>query len=135
MNSFTIRKLAIDRHPDYISSKRISEYTRLTMFANSPNANSSSSVKRYRRFTPLWNINDSEIKPIKSRSRLDDFPPCSLNHIFLQKSPVLGKSSRLQLPPVTPEQKHFNKKSDQIATHREELIRLKKQGFLILRQK
>lgn len=135
MNAFTLRKLTFDRNTDFISSKRISEHTRLTMFANSPNINSSSSVQRYRRFTPLWNINDSEIKPIKSRSRLDDFPPSSLNHIFPQKSPVFGQSSKLQLPPITPEQKYFNKKSDQIVTHREALIRLKKQGFLILRQK
>lgn len=134
MNTFNVKRLVSNSPENYVSSKRISEYTRLTLFSNSPNSKMHSSARRYRHLTPIWNIKDSDIKPIKSRSRLDDFSRDSLHHIFPNKSPASGRSSKIDPPPITPEKKFFNKKSDQIVSHREAIIRLNKQGFLILRK-
>ena len=134
MNTFNVKRFPTNSPENFISSKRISEYTRLTLFTDKPNSKKHSSVKKYRHLTPIWNIKDSDVKPIKSRSRLDDFNRDSLHHIFPNKSPVFGKSSKISLSPLAPEEKFFNKKTDSMVSYREAIYRLNNQGFLILRK-
>ena len=135
-NSILNTYLTSTRVNEITSNKRISEYTKITLFSGSPVNRTKSNLRISRKIAPaFWNVDDNEVKPIRQRTRVDDFTRDSFRHLFPQKSPKFQKSSETIFPRLTPDEKYFNKKIDRVVTHREELIRLRKQGFMIFRNK
>lgn len=116
----------------YSTQKKASEYSKISMFRelNKRENNTPKPIQIRKRLTPLyWNVEDSEIKSIKSRSRLEDFTSDSVAKLFPRKSPTFLIAKSGKLPALKPEEKFFHKKFDNSTLYREALIRLKKQGF------
>jgi hypothetical protein len=126
--------LKANKTPEFLSGKKISQYTKITLFSPSPVHRNESSLRRSRKLTPVfWNVKDDDSKRIKSRTRLDDFTHDNFRHLFPQKSPKFQSTTKVSIPRITQDEKFFNRKIDKVVSHREELIRLRKQGFLIFR--
>ena len=118
--------------------KKSSEFAKLSMFKDLRSEAGETPkpiriTRRHRQSPVYWNIDDSEIKPIKSRSRLEDFTFDSVSQLFPKKSPSFEKTKSARFPPIRREERFFNKKLDKIVQYRESILRLKRQGFLITR--
>lgn len=115
-------------------TKKLSEYTRRSLFKEVrprlQDNNLEYHTKPKSKSPIYWNIKDTDLKEIKSRSRLEDFDQDTFAKLFPKKSPQFNKTKSTRLPPLDLDDKTFNRKIDSITLHREALIRLQKQGFL-----
>ena len=128
INSRTVREILETYRP----IKKQSDYTRISLFNEPKTINRESRkihIKRRGLSPEYWNINETEIKAIKSRSRLDDFNHDSISHLFPKRSPTFDKMKSAKLPPLKTDDKIFYRKIDNTTIYREEIFKLQKQGF------
>lgn len=96
----------------------------------SPANNSHSRLKMIRKFSPVfWNAENFETRKIRIRGRNDDFHNDSVRHLFSNKTPTSRLEKTFLLPDIMHRDRSFFKKTDKLLQHKNEMARMRKQGF------
>ncbi len=113
------------RHSSFYNKTPSQDSSQLT-----PAKYSYSKLKMIRKFSPVfWNAQNFETSKIRLRGRNEDFHNDSVRHLFSNKTPTSRLDKTLLLPDIMHRDKSFFKKTDKLLQHKNEMARMRKQGF------